>query len=386
MNTLNGHDAAYYLNPANFVGYGPGVGTWLLNPTALNLYTAMLPESTGQAGLLVFNVNPTLQGFNLQANSVIKYNSQTILKVNTGTRNFFLCTLRDHNAVAAATDNVAIGKDVMPNVKDGVGNVGIGTGSLLSLTDGFRNTGIGLNALGSTTTGDSNSGIGFGALQFNTTGANNLAFGSFALWKNTIGGDNSAFGSGALSSNTTGGQNTGFGRDALSLNTTAQYNVAVGYRTFRNFNGTGDSGNSAFGALAGQACTTGTQNTIAGFQAAFNLTTGSKNTILGRNTGLGITTGSSNTIVGANVTGLSSSLASNIILADGDGNIRLQHDATGWIFGGSARFLGYTSSTAAPTTTQLPGDKDFCIHQDTALNMFYLAFNRSGTIYKAALI
>lgn len=54
-------------------------------------------------------------------------------------------------------------------------------------------------------------------------------------------------------------------------------------------------------------------------------------------------------------------------------------------FPGGARFVGYTSSTGAPTTTQLTADKDFCIHEDTSLPAFWLAFRRSGTIYKVAL-
>lgn len=58
-------------------------------------------------------------------------------------------------------------------------------------------------------------------------------------------------------------------------------------------------------------------------------TTGSKNTAIGYNTALGITTGSSNTVIGSNVTGLAAGLSNNIILADGDGNRRINVTSTG---------------------------------------------------------
>jgi hypothetical protein len=56
---------------------------------------------------------------------------------------------------------------------------------------------------------------------------------------------------------------------------------------------------------------------------------GSDNTAIGYNTGRGITTGSNNTILGANVTGLSATLANNIIIADGSGNRRINVDSSG---------------------------------------------------------
>lgn len=55
-------------------------------------------------------------------------------------------------------------------------------------------------------------------------------------------------------------------------------------------------------------------------------------------------------------------------------------------FPGAARFRGYTSSTNPPSTTELPNDKDFSIHEETDVPNFWLAFNRGGTIYKVALV
>jgi hypothetical protein len=53
--------------------------------------------------------------------------------------------------------------------------------------------------------------------------------------------------------------------------------------------------------------------------------------------------------------------------------------------GGGARFMGFTSSAGAPTTTELPNNKDWSIHEDTTGPTMYLAFNLSGTIKKVAL-
>jgi hypothetical protein len=75
--------------------------------------------------------------------------------------------------------------------------------------------------------------------------------------------------------------------------------------------------------------TLGYQNTALGTFALSDNTEGNNNTVLGYGTALGIMTGSANTILGANVTGLASNLSNNIILADGDGNQRINVDATG---------------------------------------------------------
>jgi hypothetical protein len=72
----------------------------------------------------------------------------------------------------------------------------------------------------------------------------------------------------------------------------------------------------------------------------------SNNTALGYYTGLGITTGSGNTVLGANVTGLSANLTNNIILANGTGAIKAQHDGTNWaLTGGVSATAGLSGTT-----------------------------------------
>lgn len=47
--------------------------------------------------------------------------------------------------------------------------------------------------------------------------------------------------------------------------------------------------------------------------------------------------------------------------------------------------LKRTSSSADPSVTELPNDGDACIHYNSTSTFIYLAFNRSGTIYKVQL-
>lgn len=52
---------------------------------------------------------------------------------------------------------------------------------------------------------------------------------------------------------------------------------------------------------------------------------------------------------------------------------------------GSPRFIGRTSTAADPTTTELPADKDFGLHKNTASGAVFLAYNDGGAIKKVAL-
>jgi hypothetical protein len=149
--------------------------------------------------------------------------------------------------------------------------------------------------------------------------ASNFAAGDFALYTNTTGSTNTAIGRLALTMNTEGIKNTATGHTALEVNTTGSSNTA-----------TGDN--------ALEVNTIGDNNTANGEGALTNNTEGSNNTALGYQSGLGITTGSGNTVLGANVTGLAAGLTNNIILANGTGAIKAQHDGTDWAFTGRATF------------------------------------------------
>jgi hypothetical protein len=173
----------------------------------------------------------------------------------------------------------------------------------------------------------SNTVLGYLALSSNTSTTNySTAVGYEALKANTSGWGNSGIGAWALSKNTTGINNTGLGAVALYENTTGNRNVAVGYQSLQR-NTTGIQ-NTSVGMNSMSSVVSGNNNTGIAYQSLLNLTTGSNNTVIGYNSGNGITTGSDNTILGGNISGLTAALANNIILADGQGNIKYRWDGT----------------------------------------------------------
>jgi len=52
---------------------------------------------------------------------------------------------------------------------------------------------------------------------------------------------------------------------------------------------------------------------------------------------------------------------------------------------GSLRIVGFTTTSAAPTTTEYPNDKDCGIHKNTATGDVTFAYNDGGTIKTADL-
>jgi len=231
-------------------------------------------------------------------------------------------------------------------------NTSIVTGSSTQLQDGFgTNLGVFLNGLGGisgsaiTSSADSlinsvtigkgggnisdNTAVGFQALNSNTAGLANTAVG-YRAGSDTAGGQHGVYiGYDAGKSNASGGRNSIVGAMAHYSNILSTDNVVIGYRAaYSNTDGTGN-------------------NVIIGSEAHYDGTTSSGNTIVGYNTGRGVTTGDFNTILGANVTGLSSSLSNNIILADGQGNIRARYSGS-WTLDG---VVNTTASYANNATT-----------------------------------
>lgn len=136
----------------------------------------------------------------------------------------------------------------------------------------------------------------------------------------------------------TGVGNDAYGVFSLQYLTTGNYNSAFGHNSGNRIS-TGIA-NSCFGVESGFKITTGSYNTFVGLDAgqpaSGNDFTGSYNTILGAYgngfptptiVSTGLTSGSYNTIIGCNVTGLSFNTSNNIILADGQGNIRFRDDS-----------------------------------------------------------
>ena len=172
--------------------------------------------------------------------------------------------------------------------------------------------------------------IGTNAGIANVSGALWVAIGSNAGSVNTTGNAWTAIGANAGGVNTTLGWTavwTAIGAYAGGANTVGGFWTAIG--AFAG--GSNTTGNNwiAIGADSGRNSTTGNNWTTIGVNTGLDVTTGSSNTMIGANTGRGITTGGGNTIIGASVTGLPASLENNVILASGDGVIKLQVDSTG---------------------------------------------------------
>ena len=300
-------------------------------------------------------------GVELQNLNVFHSLQANLLKINKDSEVFGITLGRGNNSVAT---NTAYGYQTLLNNTSGSANSGFSYQTLLNNTTGSNNTAAGYLSMTSNTTGSDNSSLGFASLLSNTTGSNNTAIGNSSLRLNTTGLNNTALGFSSLYSNTTGGNNTAIGNNSLLSNTTGSNNTSLGGSSlrvnttgianssfgvealFKNVNGIG---NSALGIYSMYNNTSGSYNSTIGLGSLFDNTTGSNNTAVGRDTGRGITTGSGNTIIGANVTGLSSSLENNIILSNGTGAIKAQHDGSNWTFTGGIASPTFTGVPIAPT-------------------------------------
>lgn len=184
--------------------------------------------------------------------------------------------------------------------------LGIAHGGSAPFSADGANTFVGHGA-GNFTMAPNNTAIG----DYNIHTAYNAGFGTQALGSLTTGYNNAACGVNALRNATQAFSNVAVGRDSMELTTIGTYNVALGQSALHD--NIGGSGNIAIGGKAGYDSISGNYNIFLGFTAA----------------GTGITTGSNNTIIGSNISGLTSSLSNNIVLADGSGNIRLRADSSG---------------------------------------------------------
>ena len=327
------------------VGIGTNTSTGLLNlfkPS--DTVRLMINGDAGQFKIITFRTGG-LQRFGLYVNNTAESGA------NAGS-DFAIRAYSDAGTLLStplfikrSTGNIGINTSTPAKILDVNGDalvngltIGRGTGNI------DTNTALGKNALNVNTTGSVNVAVGQSALLANTTGSSNSAVGVGALQANTEGIYNSAFGLDSLLSNTDGGSNTALGMEALKLNVGGDSNVAVGFGALRN----NISANN---------------NTAIGLDALGNNTTGTSNTAIGFSTGLGITTGSNNTILGANVTGLTSALSNNIIIADGSGVIRIQTNSTGatsFLGNQITNFIPNTQTTAINLTIDSTNQNTFC--------------------------
>ena len=107
---------------------------------------------------------------------------------------------------------------------------------------------------------------------------------------------NTAVGASALAANTSGAENTASGYEALYSNTTGSSNTATGRDAL--YSNTTASHNTAVGRSALTSNTTGAENTAVGRSALSSNTTGGDNTAVGRSALINNTTASYNTALG----------------------------------------------------------------------------------------
>jgi len=200
---------------------------------------------------------------------------------------------------------------------------------------------------------------------------------------------NIAIGQLAAASTTTASQSVFIGYSAGNLVTTANSNVLIGAFAGRIINTGG--GNTIIGQVSGYTLTSGTFNTLIGRQSGNGLTTGIHNVVvsaIGSGT-IGITTGSYNTIIGSQVIGLPATLSNNIILADGQGNIRIRTWDTGNVGIGTTTDAGYkldVNGTARVSGDLTLGGSYRILYFGSSSNTYIVGENNDGLYLSAKKI
>ena len=304
------------------------------------------------------------------------------------------------------TGTIAIGYESLSSLTSGNGNTAVGFESGKAITTGASNTVLGNQALQSLTTGNQNVAIGHSS-SLNVSGSNNVSIGYQALTTGTTVSNNVAIGTRALRYNGTGDHNIAIGQEALqsssgnnfshciALGFESQKNATggnqnvtignysgkeiaggdynafygyqsgqktngnnctlIGYRAGRNATGSNNTvvGNSAL--MGEDGSTTGTDNSILGAFAGFDLTTGHSNVLMGRDAGENLTSGYQNIIIGhragETATGLQNAViigknAGQAINSGVHGTIAIGYNALKNLTGGQYNTsIGYESGT-----------------------------------------
>ena len=125
---------------------------------------------------------------------------------------------------------------------------------------------------------------------------------------------NTAVGASALAANTTGSSNSAFGNSALKSVIGGSDNTAVGINSQRD-NTTGNN-NTSVGSASLIQNTTGASNTAIGQTALFSNTTASNNTAVGYQAGYAVTTGATNCFIGYGTATAATTGSRNVSVGD----------------------------------------------------------------------
>jgi hypothetical protein len=390
---LDGNDATN----ANLTGAVTSVGnaTSLGSFTSASLRTALTDE-TG-TGVAVFGTSPaittslttgstTFALLNTTATTLNIGGGATAVNIGAATGPLTVAnTTLAAKAITAATTlgvtgvstltsgAVVQGLTVGRGAGAAVSNTVVGNGALATNSVGVGNTAVGLNALNAATIADDNTAIGNSALQSSDTGANNTAVGSTAL-SNLVTGDlNVAIGDGALNNLDGYASNVAVGHSAMGA---AQCDEAVAVGSTALFVNTA-TGTVGIGTLALYTTTSAVGQTAVGYEA-LKLSTGDGNTAMGYSAGNAITTGANNTIIGrytGSAAPISATGSNWIVLSDGAGTVRQAIDSAGNIQSQTGAVVVY-----APAAAGISGATTL-----TNANLQMQLINTTGTSYTVTM-
>ena len=275
-------------------------------------------------------------------NTLIGWKSgRNIGTVNGGANNNTGVGYYNLRSLTTGTNNTAIGANSLGPLTTGSYNTAVVTSQYGAyITSGSYNTAVGDQAGGSIGSGSSNTAIGVGALYSGSNGSYNVALGSYAgqyggarSYSTSIGHkasshyQNASAGSYTISIGFYAAEriqtadNISIGKNAARYNQSGSQTVCIGADAMSSASGTGTGNCTAIGFRALYAVT-GNDNTAVGSSAGESITSGTQNTIIGYNaahaTGSGtrLTTGSNNTVIGYNSLPSSSTVSNTITLGN----------------------------------------------------------------------
>ena len=360
--------------------YNQGIGANALKTETIGDGTIAIGESAGYSQLSDSNNETT--GNTIVGLSAAYYNV-------TGTNNTYIGSKTGFGASGQSNShNTGIGKGAMLAITTGAANTVVGGDAGAALTDGHDNVMIGHDAAGVTTTvgygvfigrsvasglmtaaADGTVAIGFNALDALTSGTTNTAVGHQTGLLCTTASDNTYightvgvathvddFGTTAVGSGAYSGTHTG------SVN---QYNTAIGYNSM-DAAMNGALKNTAVGAGALGAITTGVQNVAIGYDAGNDIVTGNNNVMLGHQAGDKSSNVDNAVIIGSDA-------GADNMTAAADGSIGIGASAlTALTTGASNLAIGY-----AALASNIDGDNNTAIGWQ-ALQTFEAASDGDG--------